>query len=267
MNSADSVTALAAHHGFQVYPVRGQQVLVSEHRDHAYRVHPVAKNFYLVRTAAVAGVKQSLLLTEFEQQWHVSLGVGVDLRCLWALLSEQMHDYAEVVDVCTFLQQHHSWDEDEVDDGLGDYVPIQEVEPVSDGLLRPVGVGEMKLYALQAASDLLLDFEQVFLPWFAGRDNVDALLHLIDQGDEAMMAALRLAHEQQQRWYWKRSAPAYLEYDSVMFALGAPIADLLQGVLLYAQGEREQGWAALKRYHQVLMAKRQKFGSMRPVTE
>ncbi|UOO88417.1 hypothetical protein LVJ82_13170 [Vitreoscilla massiliensis] len=267
MNSADSVTALAEQYGFQVYPVRGQQVLVTEHRDHAYRVHPVTKNFYLVRTAAVAGVKQSLLLTEFEQQWHVSLGVGVDLRCLWAWLAEQAHDDAEVADVCAFLQQHHSWDEDEVDDGLGDYVPIQEVEPVSDGLLRPVGVGEMKLYDLQAVSGLLADFEQVFLPWFASRDSVDTLLQLIAHGDEAMMAALRLAHELQQRWYWKRPAPAYLAYDSVMFALGAPIADLLQGVLLYAQDEREQGWAALKRYQQVLLAKRQKFGSMWPVTE
>ena len=243
MNSADSITALAAQHGFQVYSVRGRLLEVED--EHGYRVHSVTENFYLVRTATVMGVKQSLLLSEFEQQWHVSVGIGVDLRCLWALLAEQEQTDAEAADLRTILQQYHCLGENREDDGLGDYVAIQKVEPMVTGLLRPRGVGTMKLYDLQAASELLADFEQVFLPWFASRDSVDVLLRLIAQGDEAMMERLRQQHRNQQRWYWKRRAPAYLDYASVAFALGGPIADLLQGALLYVQGEREQGCAAL----------------------
>ena len=46
----------------------------------------------------------------------------------------------------------------------------------------------------------------------------------------------------------------------MMFALDAPVAELLQGVLLCCNGDVEAGTAALLRYQQALQAKRRVFG-------
>ena len=105
-----------------------------------------------------------------------------------------------------------------------------------------------------------MDFEHLFLPWFEARQSLDAVLRLIKEGDAPMIVALHEAHAEGQRWFFKRKPPQYLEYDSMMFALDAPVAGFLQSVLLCCNGDVEAGVAALLRYQQALQAKRRVFG-------
>ena len=159
-----------------------------------------------------------------------------------------------------FLQENHVCEERDGDDGLGDSVFLQSVEPLTDALLRPIGLGKKRLYDLQAASACVMDFEHLFLPWFEARQSLGAVLRLIKEGDVPMMAALHEAHAEGQRWFFKRKPPLYLEYESMMFALDAPVAEFLQGVLLCCNGDVEAGVAALLRYQQALQTKRRVFG-------
>ena len=91
MNTRDQMVELAALHGFVTYPTAtfctGQSV-------------GARQSVGLVRDADVHGLKQSLLLTEFEQQWHVTLSISVDLACFWSIMAETMSsqsvEYQEV---------------------------------------------------------------------------------------------------------------------------------------------------------------------------
>ncbi|UOO88414.1 hypothetical protein LVJ82_13155 [Vitreoscilla massiliensis] len=60
MNALDSVGKLAQQYGFEYFPVRGSH--------------------YWVRDAATVGLKQKIILSEFEQRWQVSLGTGFDVH-------------------------------------------------------------------------------------------------------------------------------------------------------------------------------------------
>ena len=245
MNTLDSVLTLAQQHQLQYYPVRGSH--------------------YLVRTAATVGLKQKIILSEFEQQWQVSLGIGFDVNALWSLLAQQELQcaQAEEAELWSLLRQEYGWDttgesndtdvhaDDDhvhVDDGLGVLLHIQSVEPLPDGGLRPIGVGAKKVYDLQAASALLADFEHVFLPWFAQRQEVAVLQALIEEGDSAMVAELTHRLASQRRWFWQQNPVPNTDYESVLFALGSPLAQLLQGLLWYCNGDRVQGRAALLGY-------------------
>ena len=253
MNTRDQIVKLAALHGFVAYPTAifcsGQGV-------------EMRQSVGLVRDADVHGLKQSLLLTEFEQQWHVTLNISVDLACFWSIMAEAMSSetvgYQDSLRV--FLQENHVCEERDGDDGLGDSVFLQSVEPLTDALLRPIGLGKKRLYDLQAAFACVMDFEHLFLPWFEARQSLDAVLRLINEGDAPMRAALHAAHAEGQRWFFKRKPPLYLEYESMMFALDAPVAEFLQGALLCCNGDVEAGVAALLRYQQALQAKRRVFG-------
>ena len=253
MNTRDQIVALAAVHGF----VTCLTAIFCTDQGVGIR-----QSFGLVRDADVHGLKQSLLLTEFEQQWHVTLSISVDLACFWSIMAEEMSSksvgYQD--DLWVFLQENHVCEERDGDDGLGDSVFLQSVEPLTDALLRPIGLGKKRLYDLQAASACVMDFEHLFLPWFEARQNLGAVLRLIKEGDAPMMAALHMAHAERQRWFFKRKPPLYLEYESMMFALDAPVAEFLQGVLLCCNGDVEAGVAALLRYQQALQAKRRVFG-------
>ncbi|UOO88415.1 hypothetical protein LVJ82_13160 [Vitreoscilla massiliensis] len=168
------------------------------------------------------------------------------------------HEYAEDIELWSLLRQEYGWDDadeamnedgDEyVDDGLGMFLHIQSVEPLPDGGLRPIGVGAKKLYSLQAATDLLADFEHVFVPWFAQRQQVAALITLIQQGDTAMVAELTRRFASKRRWFWQQQPLANTDYESMMFALDSALAQLLQGLLWYCNGHRVQGRAALLQY-------------------
>lgn len=253
MNTRDQIIELAALHGFVTYPA----VIFCTDQGVEMR-----QSVGLVRDVDVHGLKQSLLLTEFEQQWHVTLSISVDLACFWSIMAEVM--YSESVGyqdgLWVFLQENHVCVEGDGDDGLGDSVFVQSVEPLTDALLRPIGLGKKRLYDLQAASACVMDFEHLFLPWFEARQRLDAVLRLMKEGDAPMMAALHTAHAERQRWFFKRKPPQYLEYESMMFALDAPVAGFLQGVLLCCNGDVEAGTAALLRYQQALHAKRRVFG-------
>ena len=253
MNTRDQMVELAALHGFVTYPTAtfctGQSV-------------GARQSVGLVRDADVHGLKQSLLLTEFEQQWHVTLSISVDLACFWSIMAEDISSKSvgDQDDFWAFLQENHACEERDGDDGLGDSVFLQSVEPLTDALLRPIGLGKKRLYDLQAASACVMDFEHLFLPWFEARQRLEAVLRLMKEGDAPMMTALHAAHEERQRWFFKRKPPQYLEYDSMMFALDAPVVEFLQGVLLCCNGDVEAGTAALLRYQQALQAKRRVFG-------
>ena len=253
MNTRDQIVKLAALHGFVAYPTA---IFCTD------QGVEMRQSFGLVRDADVHGLKQSLLLTEFEQQWHVTLNISVDLACFWSIMAEAMS--SETVgyqdSLWVFLQENHVCEERDGDDGLGDSVFLQSVEPLTDALLRPIGLRKKRLYDLQAAFACVMDFEHLFLPWFEARQSLDAVLRLIKEGDAPMMAALHAAHAEGQRWFFKRKPPLYLEYESMMFALDAPVAEFLQGVLLCCNGDVEAGVAALLRYQQALQAKRRVFG-------
>lgn len=253
MNTRDQMIELAALHGFVAYPT----AIFCTDQDVEMR-----QSVDLVRDADVHGLKQSLLLTEFEQQWHVTLSISVDLACFWSILAEEMSSESVGYQdsLWAFLQENHVGEERDGDDGLGDSVFLQSVEPLTDALLRPIGLGAKRLYGLQAASAFVMDFEHLFLPWFEARQSLDAVLRLVKEGDAPMMTALHAAHAERQRWFFKRKPPQYLEYDSMMFALDAPVAEFLQGVLLCCNGDVEAGIAALLRYQQALQAKRRVFG-------
>ena len=253
MNTRDQIVELAALHGFVTYPTA---IFCTD------QGVEMRQSVGLVRDADVHGLKQSLLLTEFEQQWHVTLGISVDLTCFWSIMADDMSSESVGYQdsLWAFLQENHVCEERGGDDGLGDSVFLQSVEPLTDALLRPIGLGKKRLYDLQAASACVLDFEHLFLPWFEARQSLDAVLRLIKEGDAPMMAALHTAHAERQRWIFKRKPPQYLEYESMMFALDAPVAELLQGVLLCCNGDVEAGTAALLRYQQALQAKRRVFG-------
>ena len=253
MNTRDQMVELAALHGFVAYPTA---IFCTD------QGVEMRQSVGLVRDADVHGLKQSLLLTEFEQQWHVTLSISVDLACFWSIMAEAMSSQSvEYQDsLWVFLQENHVCEERDGDDGLGDSVFLQSVEPLTDALLRPIGLGAKRLYGLQAASACVMDFEHLFLPWFEARQSLDAVLRLIKEGDAPMMTALHTAHAERQRWFFKRKPPQYLEYDSMMFALDAPVAGFLQGVLLCCNGDVEAGIAALLRYQQALQAKRRVFG-------
>ena len=253
MNTRDQMVELAAVHGFVTYPTA---IFCTD------RGVEMRQSVGLVRDVDVHGLKQSLLLTEFEQQWHVTLSISVDLACFWSVMiearSSQSVGYQD--GLWAFLQENHVCEEGDGDDGLGDSVFLQSVEPLTETLLRPIGLGKRRLYDLQAASACVVDFEHLFLPWFEARQSLDAVLRLMKEGDAPMMAALHAAHAERQRWFFKRKPPQYLEYDSMMFALDAPVAEFLQGVLLCCNGDVEAGIAALLRYQQDLQAKRRVFG-------
>ena len=253
MNTRDQIVELAALHGFVTYPTA---IFCTD------QGVGIRQSVGLVRNADVDGLKQSLLLTEFEQQWHVTLGISVDLACFWSVMiearSSQSVGYQD--GLWAFLQENHVCEERDGDDGLGDSVFVQSVEPLTDALLRPIGLGKKRLYDLQAASACVLDFEHLFLPWFEARQSLDAVLRLIKEGDAPMMAALHTAHAERQRWIFKRKPPQYLEYESMMFALDAPVAEFLQGVFMCCNGDVEAGTATLLRYQQALQAKRRVFG-------
>ena len=253
MNTRDQMVELAALHGFDAYPTA---IFCTD------QGVEVRQSVGLVRDADVHGLKQSLLLTEFEQQWHVTLSISVDLACFWSIMAEEMSSESVGYQdgLWAFLQENHVCEERDGDDGLGDSVFLQSVEPLTDALLRPIGLGEKRLYDLQAASACVMDFEHLFLPWFEARQSLDAVLRLIKKGDAPMMVALHEAHAERQRWFFKRKPPQYLEYESMMFALDAPVAEFLQGVLLCCNGDVEAGVAALLRYQQALQAKRRVFG-------
>ena len=253
MNTRDQMVELAALHGFVAYPT----AIFCTHQGVEMR-----QSVGLVRDADVHGLKQSLLLTEFEQQWHVTLSISVDLACFWSIMAEAMSSQSvEYQDsLWVFLQENHVCEERDGSDGLGDSVFLQSVEPLTDALLRPIGLGKKRLYDLQAASACVMDFEHLFLPWFEARQSLEAVLRLMREGDEPMMAALHTAHAERQRWLFKRKPPQYLEYESMMFALDAPVAEFLQGALLCCNGDVEAGTAALLRYQQALQAKRRVFG-------
>ena len=244
---------LAALHGFVTYPTA---IFCT---DQGVKMR---QSVGLVRDADVHGLKQSLLLTEFEQQWHVTLSLSVDLACFWSVMAEEMSSesvgYQDSLWV--FLQENHVGEERDGDDGLGDSVFLQSVEPLTEALLRPIGLGTKRLYDLQAASAFVMDFEHLFLPWFEARQSLDAVLRLIKEGDAAMMTALHTAHAERQRWFFKRKPPQYLEHESMMFALDAPVAEFLQGVLLCCNGDVEMGITALLQYQQALQAKCRVFG-------
>ena len=253
MNTRDQMVELAAVHGFVTYPTA---IFCTD------QGVEMRQSVGLVRDADVHGLKQSLLLTEFEQQWHVTLSISVDLACFWSVMAEAMSSESVGYQdsLWAFLQENHVGEERDGGDGLGDSVSLQSVEPLTDALLRPIGLGKKRLYDLQAASACVLDFEHLFLPWFEARQSLDAVLRLIKEGDAPMMAALHTAHAERQRWIFKRKPPQYLEYESMMFALDAPVAEFLQGVLLCCNGDVEAGIAALLRYQQALQAKRRIFG-------
>ena len=253
MNTRDQLVELAALHGFVTYPTA---IFCTD------QGVEMQQSVGLVRDADVHGLKQSLLLTEFEQQWHVTLSISVDLDCFWSIMAEDISSKSvgDQDDFWAFLQENHACEERDGDDGLGDSVFLQSVEPLTETLLRPIGLGKRRLYDLQAASACVVDFEHLFLPWFEARQSLDAVLRLMKEGDAPMMAALHAAHAERQRWFFKRKPPQYLEYDSMMFALDAPVAEFLQGVLLCCNGDVEAGIAALLRYQQDLQAKRRVFG-------
>ena len=253
MNTCDQMVELAALHGFITYPT----AIFCTDQDVG-----TSQSVGLVRDADVHGLKQSLLLTEFEQQWHVTLSISVDLACFWSIMAEDMSSKSVGYQdgLWVFLQENHVCEERDGDDGLGDSVFLQSVEPLIGALLRPIGLGAKRLYGLQAASAFVMDFEHLFLPWFEARQSLDAVLRLIKEGDAPMMTALHTAHAERQRWYFKRKPPLYLEYESMMFALDAPVAEFLQGVLLCCNGNVEMGITALLRYQQALQAKRRVFG-------
>ena len=238
MNTRDQMVELAALHGFVTYPTA---IFCTD------QGVEMRQSFGLVRDADVHGLKQSLLLTEFEQQWHVTLSISVDLACFWSIMAEDISSKSvgDQDDFWAFLQENHVCEERDGDDGLGDSVFLQSVEPLTDALLRPIGLGKKRLYDLQAASACVMDFEHLFLPWFEARQSLDAVLRLIKEGDAPMMTALHTAHAERQRWFFKRKPPLYLEYESMMFALDAPVAEFLQGVLLCCNGDVEAGVAAL----------------------
>ena len=253
MNTRDQMIELAALHGFVTYPTA---IFCTD------QGVEMQQSVGLVRDADVHGLKQSLLLTEFEQQWHVTLSISVDLACFWSDMAEAMSSESVGYQdsLWAFLQENHVGEERDGDDGLGDSVFLQSVEPLTDALLRPIGLGKKRLYDLQAASACVMDFEHLFLPWFEARQSLEAVLRLMKEGDEPMMAALHTAHAERQRWFFKRKPPQYLEYESMMFALDAPVAEFLQGVLLFCNGDVAAGTAALLRYQQALQAKRRVFG-------
>ena len=253
MNTRDQIVELAALHGFVTYPTA---IFCTD------QGVGIRQSIGLVRDADVHGLKQSLLLTEFEQQWHVTLGISVDLACFWSIMAEEMSSESVGYQdgLWAFLQENHVCEERDGDDGLGDSVFLQSVEPLTDALLRPIGLGKKRLYDLQAASACVMDFEHLFLPWFEARQSLEAVLRLIKEGDALMMAALHTAHAERQRGIFKRKSPLFLEYESMMFALDAPVAEFLQGVLLCCNGDIETGTAALLRYQQALQAKRRVFG-------
>ena len=253
MNTRDQMVELAALHGFVTYPTA---IFCTDQGVGA------RQSVVLVRDADVHGLKQSLLLTEFEQQWHVTLSISVDLACFWSIMAEEMssESVGDQDNLWAFLQENHVCEERDGDDGLGDSVFLQSVEPLTDALLRPIGLGKKRLYDLQAASACVMDFEHLFLPWFEARQSLEAVLRLIQKGDSPMMTALHTAHTERQRWFFKRKPPQYLEYESMMFALDAPVAEFLQGVLLFCNGDVAAGTAALLRYQQALQAKRRVFG-------
>ena len=253
MDTRNQMVELAALHGFFAYPTA---IFCT---DQGVRMR---QSVGLVRDADVHGLKQSLLLTEFEQQWHVTLSISVDLACFWSIMAEDISSESMRYQdgLWAFLQENHVCEEGDGDDGLGDSVFLQSVEPLTDALLRPIGLGKKRLYDLQAASACVMDFEHLFLPWFEARQSLEAVLRLIKEGDATMMTALHAAHAERQRWFFKRKLPQYLEYESMMFALDAPVAEFLQGVLLCCNGGVEAGIAALLRYQQALQAKRRIFG-------
>ena len=253
MNTRDQMIELAALHGFVTYPTA---IFCTD------QGVEMRQSVGLVRDADVHGLKQSLLLTEFKQQWHVTLSISVDLACFWSVMAEEMSSESVGYQdgLWVFLQENHVCEEQDGDDGLGDSVFLQSVEPLIGALLRPIGLGAKRLYGLQAASAFVMDFEHLFLPWFEARQSLDAVLRLIKEGDAPMMTALHTAHAERQRWYFKRKPPLYLEYESMMFALDAPVAEFLQGVLLCCNGNVEMGITALLRYQQALQAKRRVFG-------
>ena len=194
MNTRDQIVELAALHGFVTYPTA---IFCTD------QGVGIRQSVGLVRNADVHGLKQSLLLTEFEQQWHVTLGISVDLACFWSIMAEDMSSesvwYQDSLWV--FLQENHVCEERDGDDGLGDSVFLQSVEPLTDALLRPIGLGKKRLYDLQAASACVLDFEHLFLPWFEARQSLDAVLRLIKEGDAPMMTALHTAHAEPVRYF------------------------------------------------------------------
>ena len=253
MDTRNQMVELAALHGFVAYPTA---IFCTD------QGVETRQSVGLVRDADVHGLKQSLLLTEFERQWHVTLRISVDLACSWSIMAEAMPSESVGYQdgLWVFLQENHVCEERDGGDGLGDSVFLQSVEPLTDVLLRPMGLGKKRLYDLQAASACVMDFEHLFLPWFEARQSLDAVLRLIKEGDAPMMTALHTAHAERQRWFFKRKPPQYLEYESMMFALDAPVAEFLQGVLMCCNGDVEAGIAALLRYQQALQAKRRVFG-------
>ena len=134
MNTRDQMVELAALHGFVTYPT----AIFSTDQGLEMR-----QSVGLVRDADVHGLKQSLLLTEFEQQWHVTLSISVDLACFWSVMAEAMSSESVGYQdsLWAFLQENHVGEERDGDDGLGDSVFLQSVEPLTDALLRPIGLG------------------------------------------------------------------------------------------------------------------------------
>ena len=144
MNTRDQMVELAAVHGFVTYPT----AIFCTDQGVGTR-----QSVGLVRDADVHGLKQSLLLTEFEQQWHVTLSISVDLACFWSIMAETMSSESVGYQdgLWVFLQENHVCEERDGGDGLDDSVFLQSVEPLTDALLRPIGLGKKRLYDLQAA--------------------------------------------------------------------------------------------------------------------
>ena len=132
MNTRDQIVKLAALHGFVAYPTA---IFCTD------QGVETRQSVGLVRDADVHGLKQSLLLTEFEQQWHVTLSISVDLACFWSIMAETMSSESVGYQdgLWVFLQENHVCEERDGDDGLGDSVFLQSVEPLTDALLRPIG--------------------------------------------------------------------------------------------------------------------------------
>ena len=104
MNTRDQMVELAALHGFDAYPTA---IFCTD------QGVEVRQSVGLVRDADVHGLKQSLLLTEFEQQWHVTLNISVDLACFWSIMAEAMSSQSvEYQDhLWVFLQENHVCEE------------------------------------------------------------------------------------------------------------------------------------------------------------
>ena len=104
MNTRDQIVKLAALHGFVAYPTA---IFCTD------QGVEMRQSVGLVRDADVHGLKQSLLLTEFEQQWHVTLSISVDLACFWSIMAEDMSSKSVGYQdgLWVFLQENHVCEE------------------------------------------------------------------------------------------------------------------------------------------------------------